>query len=229
MVIYTILSYNVLSGIHDQAYPLPDRITSIIEYIKSKKPDIACLQEVTKTCYHIIHTQLTQCGYTVNGTFVGNQYVVILTKFHHTSTTIKCDNNKAILVASDNQTQIIGIHLTSDMAKNSESKRKSQLELVLNAISPVLPYTIILGDVNMYTSIDQFSEYIDCGVKQSNHENGQPTFDTRTNTIAKSCNDRIIIGRFDRIYVKGGQLLDYIVDTQTILSDHYPILARVDF
>ena len=82
---------------------------------------------------------------------------------------------------------------------------------------------MIIGDVNVSHEIPELNDFIDCGYNST-----EQTFDTNNNEIAKICKkDEVdVLGRFDRIYIKGFKCLDYTVD-KVILSDHFPIRAEV--
>ena len=221
---YRVLSFNILSGINEPRYPLVDRIDKIIQYIKSVSADIICLQEVAKTVIASLETSFVTDGYFVSRTYTGREFVMILTKFPHTSTTLVIDSNKAFVIAEYNDIQIVGIHLTSDCAKDSIAKRQMQLQLILNVIKA--DRAIIVGDVNMSGKIEELVDYTDCAIASTSVE---PTFNTDSNEIAKICkkDEAGVLARFDRIYLKGFICMSYEVDTKIVLSDHYPILAQI--
>ena len=169
--------------------------------------------------YHIIHSD-----------FDTNNLCIMTRYSPEENKIINHNNNKgSILIkyhlSNGESVCFVNVHLTSEMQKNSDIKRKEQLAKIQSELSDE-SINVIIGDFNEQEIVPIFNTYNDIGsilpIKF--------TYNLKTNIISQKL-DRITLPcRYDRILFNKKLISSNFQVLENIqLSDHYPIQCNFEY
>lgn len=245
----SLATYNVL---HDPAFPLKNRVTSLCEAIMESDADIICLQEVSDEFLFSllsrpeIRERFKWCSRPEIAVMESERNVVLLAReefgFEWTSVDLGTKHKEAVVAhlrMRRGSVAIAGIHLTAgraSMALEKKSQEITNLVAYLQSHHSAHDW-IVMGDTNWPDSEPfPFEEEL----TDVWSDPGGGTYDPTTNSLA-AATARESRGpqRYDRIFVRTNGLLSVVGDSSQIFalplpnagpaSDHWGLKSRVQF
>jgi poly(A) polymerase len=207
----TIVSYNILSDLHDADKIHTDkRLPIILDELHKTNADIIALQEVTPgSLSFILATDWVQ-NYFISESPSGHNVKpygnLIMSRWAFNLVEHQFSGHKRVLVGNwninDRVVHLANVHLTSDRGENALQKRTQQLATVVGYLQQQAGDRLIVGDFNMrgdeQNEIINYGNFIDLWKKLYPDRAGY-TFDPNTNDLAMLMSLAGQPGRFDRI------------------------------
>ena len=251
----TFVSYNVLDDVYpDGAMNCTQRWKHLLALLATLDADVIALQEATPRFL----TQLSACDWArssyhlsdclVNGSAhtVDPSGLLLLSKARPAQLHYREHDNKRQLLAvyeldNGRLLYVANVHLTSDHHRSNATKRREQLQSLVDACGWESGDgrgvdVVVLGDTNM-----QEGEALPDGYIDSCERVGY-TYDPTTNALAARISRSGRSARYDRVLVRrsnqaAGQALAVtsaeLIGCQPVnglfLSDHYGLLCRLDY
>jgi len=230
---FTIISYNILNNEQNKSNKIsfPNREKGILEFIKTCNYDFIFLQEVPIYFiqklkdirdYNLVSTE--------NEKDIFN-HLVIMSKFDIIDSDIFYLNKTKCFLICDIYNELmqnirfINVHLTSNLQKDSSSKRLEQF-LEIKKRSLGLP-TLIAGDFND-SSIIVTEDFTD-SLSQYDDKSKFNTYDPINNDLAKLNIASKIPVAYDKILSsKQFKVSELKVLSNIMLSDHFPLTAKIE-
>ena len=209
--ILTIVSYNILSNLHDAEKIQTDkRLPVILDELSRTNADIIALQEVTPESLTFILATDWIKDYFISETHDGNNVKpygnLLMSRWAFSLTDHQFSGHKRVLVGSwtinDRSIHLANVHLTSDRGENAFQKRTHQLATVIGYLQQKAGDSFIVGDFNTrgdeQDEIINYGNFIDLWNKLYPDKSGY-TFDPPTNPLAMLMSLEGKPGRLDRI------------------------------
>jgi poly(A) polymerase len=207
----TIVSYNILSNLHDADKIYTDlRLPVILSELATTNADIIALQEVTpESLAFILATDWVQ-GYFIseapNGNNVKPYGNLVMSRWAFNLVEYQFSGHKRVLIGNwninDRHVHLANIHLTSDRGENALQKRTQQLATVIGYLQQQTGDRFIVGDFNTrgdgQDEIIKHGNFIDLWNKLYPEKAGY-TFDPPTNPLAMLMSLEGQASRLDRI------------------------------
>ncbi|KAF9062161.1 hypothetical protein BDP27DRAFT_1337000 [Rhodocollybia butyracea] len=237
----SISTYNIL---HDDLFPISNRLPSIIQTIVSSSSDIICLQEVTDDSLHgllsspSITSQFPYSNRHLEVVLENERNILILSRFHFawSKLDIGSKHKPAFIATFHNSSSsptrknfvLAATHLTAGRAGSYLEQKTAEMEALVRHLYEAYPEDdwVLAGDMNWpeYGRVTPADElFNDAGLVFAHG----PTFDPSTNPLAAATvRESPDPQRYDRIYVKKESSWD-IESTKLfgngddLPSDHY--------
>ena len=207
----TIVSYNILSNLHDADKIQTDkRLPVILNKLAKTNADIIALQEVTPESLTFILATDWVRDYFISEAPHGNNVKpygnLLMSRWAFKLVEHQFSGHKRVLVGewqiNDRSVHVANVHLTSDRGENALAKRTQQLATVVGYLQQQGGDRFIVGDFNtrgnQQDEIINYGNFIDVWQKVSPDRDGY-TFDPSTNSLAMLMSLAGKPGRLDRI------------------------------
>jgi poly(A) polymerase len=207
----TIVSYNILSNLHDADTIQTDkRLPVILDELAQTQSDIIALQEVTpESLKFILATNWVQDYFiseAPNGDCVKPYGNLLMSRWAFKLVEHQFSGHKRVLVGKwqidDRSVHLANIHLTSDRGENALQKRTQQLATVIGYLQQQAGDRLIVGDFNTRDNeqdeIIEYGNFIDLW-KKIHPDRAGYTFDPDVNSLAMLMSLTGKPGRLDRI------------------------------
>ncbi|PSB57949.1 poly(A) polymerase [Chamaesiphon polymorphus] len=207
----TIVSYNILSNLHDADKIHTDkRLPVILSELAKTNADVIALQEVTpESLVFILATDLVKDYFiseAPNGNNVKPYGNLIMSRWAFDLVEYQFSGHKRVLVGNwninDRAVHLANVHLTSDRGDNALQKRTQQLATVIGYLQKQAGDRFIVGDFNtrgnQQDEIINYGNFIDVWQKLYPDRDGY-TFDPTANSLAMLMSLEGKPARLDRI------------------------------
>ncbi|WP_310481435.1 poly(A) polymerase [Chamaesiphon sp. VAR_48_metabat_403] len=207
----TIVSYNILSNLHDADKIHTDkRLPVILSELAKTNADIIALQEVTpESLAFILATDWVQDYFiseAPNGNNVKPYGNLIMSRWAFNLVEYQFSGHKRVLISNwninDRGVHLANVHLTSDRGDNAFQKRTQQLATVIGYLQQQAGDRFIVGDFNTQgdeqDEIINYGNFIDLWQKLYPEKAGY-TFDPPANPLAMLMSLEGKASRLDRI------------------------------
>jgi endonuclease/exonuclease/phosphatase family metal-dependent hydrolase len=238
----TILTFNTWGLPEPIAHDRAGRFPAIAEYLEHEAPDLAGLQEVWHGSLSLLHG--------LDGLFApertqGDSGLALWT--HHdvsafavtpfaASRGLDAWKSKGILEATvdlpdEGPVEVFVTHLQAGPGPRNATVRAAQIDELLAAVARTSGAAVVMGDFNLYdgdaTDAASLGRLVAAGLVDAATATGceAPSYTTSSD-------------RFDRVYLRGGDLLpdavevvayddDPATEAPPPLSDHFPVRVRL--
>ncbi|WP_309739768.1 poly(A) polymerase [Chamaesiphon sp. OTE_20_metabat_361] len=207
----TIVTYNILSNLHDADKIKTDkRLPVILDELAKTDADIIALQEVTLESLNFILATDWVRDYFISESPNGNNVKpygnLLMSRWAFKLVEHQFSGHKRVLVGewqiNDRFVHLANVHLTSDRGENALQKRTQQLATVVGYLQQQGEDRFIVGDFNTRGSqqdeLINYANFIDIWQKLLPDRDGY-TFDPSTNSLAMVMSLAGESGRLDRI------------------------------
>jgi poly(A) polymerase len=207
----TIVSYNILSDLHDADKIHTDlRLPVIVDELAKTQADIIALQEVTpRSLAYILATDWVQDYYiseAPNGNNIKPYGNLVMSRWGFDLVEYQFSGHKRVLIGKwqidDRDIHVANVHLTSERGDNALQKRTQQLATVIGYLQAQTGDRFIVGDFNTrgdeQNQLFEYGNFIDLWTHLYPDRDGY-TFDPTVNSLAMLMSLEGRPGRLDRI------------------------------